>query len=705
MRTYPVFLLAIILLISVSFIKAQQNTGEKLYQEALFHIEGTGDYTKAIELLNRIVKEHADNKPLASRALLKLGISHEKLGEKEAETAYRRIIEEYSDQREVVLQARSRLLALAEQSRHFNPSGVIARQVWAPAYDISGSISPDGRRISYAHWETGDLGIYDFESRKSEIVTSEGSWGPNRFAYYSAWSRDPNLVAYSWFEPNSAQLRVISVGENSEPRIIYSSSELEYIQPFDWMPDNRAILVLIGHKDHTNEIAIIDVNNGKVRGLKSLDWRTTARMSLSPDGRYIAYDMAPDENSSQRDIYLLTTDGSRDIKLVEHPASDYAPVWSPDGSKILFASNRMGTVGLWLLEIQNGNAQGSPQLVQQDLNRLLPLGFSNDGVYYYARTTMPYQNTGDIYVAEFNPEKPEIALRVDKVSKSFEGVNSLPEWSPDGRYLAYVSQRGPLPGGWGARVLVIQDMENSTERILLPRLARFSLPLHNPPRWSHDGRLILISGADHKNRLGFYLLDVETSEVKMIFSNEKRRQQGNWASDGSEIYFLEWRKGNTSIINWKLETGEERELYNGHVHNLTISPDGRMLGFANEEEILVMPVNGEEPRIVFRVEEENCAIPREGGLAWTPDNRYIIFVSIEDGLTRVWKLDIENGNRTSIHLSDLEDRKDLFVSKIRHITLSSDGKRLAFSYGSVPSEVWVLENLLHGSNTVDEQRY
>lgn len=59
-------------------------------------------------------------------------------------------------------------------------------------------------------------------------------------------------------------------------------------------------------------------------------------MAFSPDGRYLAYDLAAGEKTSQWDIYVLAVDGSREVPAEVHPADDTLPGWTPDGSRLLF---------------------------------------------------------------------------------------------------------------------------------------------------------------------------------------------------------------------------------------------------------------------------------------------------------------------------------------------------------------------------------
>ena len=66
---------------------------------------------------------------------------------------------------------------------------------------------------------------------------------------------------------------------------------------------------------------------------------SASRMRFSPDGQWIVYDFAPEEESPERDIYLLPSDGSGGMPLVEHPVNDFVLGWAPDGKSVLFASD------------------------------------------------------------------------------------------------------------------------------------------------------------------------------------------------------------------------------------------------------------------------------------------------------------------------------------------------------------------------------
>ena len=85
------------------------------------------------------------------------------------------------------------------------------------------------------------------------------------------------------------------------------------------------------------QIALVSVGNGAAQILKTFEWPGPGGLSLSPDGRYVAYDLGGD-------VFLLAVRGTHEAALVENPANDFNPIWAPDGNRILFTSDRTGSL-------------------------------------------------------------------------------------------------------------------------------------------------------------------------------------------------------------------------------------------------------------------------------------------------------------------------------------------------------------------------
>ncbi|MGH8246613.1 MAG: hypothetical protein ACREUU_09285 [Gammaproteobacteria bacterium] len=557
------------------------------------------------------------------------------------------------------------------------------RKVWGdPATNILGAPSPDGRYLSYVDARTGDLALFDLAKGERRRLTSNSARGASgEFAYFSVISPDSRLVAYAWFNDQKFyELRTIDL-DGLKSRTLYRNEEAGFVQPCAWSPDGKEILTLFFRKDNISQVALVSASDGAVRVVKSLNWVYPKKMDFSPDGRFIVYDSFGRNGSPQRDIFVLSTDGSREISLVEHPADDLFPLWAPDG--IFFASDRAGTMDLWVIPVAEGKPQGSPKLVGRDMGRFLPMGITRSGAYYYGLRS----GTTDVYVAELDLASGKVTGKPRLASPRFRGGNSSPEWSPDGQYLAYFSRRGSENYGQESRIIVIRSLETGQERELSPKLAHLERL-----RWSPDGRFLLVSGSDRRSRGGVYRIDGQTGEVMPIVQDDDatfRGLESVWRVDGRAILYVH-ESGSTEIRLRELETNDEKPLYRpdspARIHQLALSPDGRWLAFVltprsqpQAEALLVVPSAGGSPRELFRIDGASAS-----GVEWTPDGRYVLLSRGEQNAAEVWRVPVERGQTQQLVLP---------ANWQGSARLHADGRRLAFTAGTAQSEVWVIESL------------
>lgn len=572
--------------------------------------------------------------------------------------------------------------------------GIVARQLLAgPLVDLTGSISPDGKYLTFVDWETGDLALHDLVTGQNRRLTNKGSWYDSvEFAYFSTPSPDGKQIAYAWATKDLWELRVIGL-DGSKPRtLVRNEEEFVYpLTPFEWSRDGEYLVGTFSRKDNTNRIVLISVADGSVRVLKTLDWRYPLKMSLSPDGRFIVYDFPPQENSPNRDIFLLAADGSRETPLVQHPANDLVPFWTPDASRVLFASDRTGGMALWGLSVKEGKPAGSPELLRPDVGRILPLGFTENGSFYYGL------NAGmtDVYVAELDLATGTVLSPPVPVAPRYVGSNTSPDWSLDGNFLIYQSERGLVPGEGIGSAVVIRSLATGEERELIPMLTRF-----RKPRWSPDGRSVVAVGRDARGREGLYLIEVETGKATRVVASEPGTYVDfpAWSPEGKSIWY---RGKDGKPTRHDLPTGRDTALMLKGIdptglslQDLAVSPDGQWLAVALFDQttratrLMVIAIAGGESRELLRVKAPEF-IPSYSALAWTPDGQHILFTKWKfDDLDRpsgLWRISAQGGEPRPV---------DLTMKRLGRFRVHPDGRRLAFSAGQRKVEIWVLENFL-----------
>ncbi len=589
------------------------------------------------------------------------------------------------------------------------------------------SVTPDGRYRFYAEEVSGEgehLFLRDLKTGETRRLTK----GPGETDFNEPiLSPDGRLIAYAWVTPAYAwvaedrliELRIVGI-DGSEPRVLYSNRDVPYLLVHEWSPDGKYVAATVFQKDRTSQLVLVSVADASVRVLRTQALKTLNpnwqwnRMSFSPDGRLVAYDLSPQGGWYPRDIFAIPVAGGPEIPLVQHPANDLLLDWTPGGRGVLFASDRSGHWDLWVILVSDGKPRGSPELVKPNIGPIFgalwftALGFTRDGSYYYGVEV--WEN--DLYLATLDPARNR--LQGPKKLVSHVGDRTSTEWSRDGQYLAYAWGRG---SAYDPFILGVRSAKTGKERRLrLDKLLRHGG--HGfEPRWSPDGRFIL---GDAKERdyagplmdsQGLYRIDVQTGSVTPLVRTTaicgmNCLESPVWSPDGRVIFK---RRATESIVTRDLETGEEKELYRAvspaqvrhwPTSNLAVSPDGQRLAFVWTDgklgitALMVVPTAGGEPRELVRAQEPGMiSVPD-----WMPDSHHIIYarsVAGEKGKFEFWRVSAEGGKLENLGLV-MEGLLPYGLS------VHPDGKRIAFTAGTERrTQVWVLKNFLPAPKSPD----
>jgi Tol biopolymer transport system component len=350
-----------------------------------------------------------------------------------------------------------------------------------------------------------------------------------------------------------------------------------------------------------------------------------------------------------------------------------------------------------LQPVFDGKPKGAPQLIKADLGSAWPMGFTHNGTFYYGLDS----GMNDTYMAGVDLKSNKVTEAPAPLTQRFIGSNSGPAWSADGKYLAYVSQRGPGTTSIASKdkVLAIRSLDTGRERDLLVNLAVISRP-----QWWPDGKSILVAGQDRTSRNGIYRIDAQTGEITVLVQEEGNNYRyATVSQDGSTVFYLELNVPNktSSIRAHDVQTGKETEIYTltrpKAIASLGLSTDGQ-IAFAVGDisklqqplSLKVMPATGGEAREVCQINGD-LGINR---LIWTPDSQRILFVlrhqdpakpGNTDQMFEVWQVPSAGGPPQKVGLA---------MERLRDLTIHPDGKRLAFTVGQLKPEVWVMENFI-----------
>ena len=274
-------------------------------------------------------------------------------------------------------------------------------------------------------------------------------------------SPDLKQIAYAFAGPETGygyQLRVSAAQSDAKPRLL--GAVFPYLYVRGWSADARSVFVVIIGEGNTSRIAWMSTIDGTVRTLKSFDWQAAGRPALSPDGRFIAYDVLVDPRKPEREIRILASDASAEFVVVSGSAVNSGAIWSRDGARLAFKSNRSGTLGIWSVPIRNGRDDGPPTLLKPEVGDVGLIGFTATNSLLYEQRI----GTQDIFAIDLDSPNGTLRGTPTRLAETYVGANRNPSLSPDGKSVAYLSLRTASAGN--TPNLVIRSLDNATERVI-----------------------------------------------------------------------------------------------------------------------------------------------------------------------------------------------------------------------------------------------
>jgi Tol biopolymer transport system component len=675
--------------LAVIFNVSGQVTPQEMLNKAIYQEEVNGNLDEAIKLFLEIVDKNSTNRAVTVEAFYHLGLTNEKLGNKKAKEYYEKIVNGFGDQPEFVRIARERLAVLTTSVSH---KEIVLRQVWAGnAVDLLGSVSADGEYATFTDWNFGNLAIRNLKTGENKPLTNEGTWkGPIQYALFSLISPDGKQVAYGWYNAKGIyELRLLKIGSQT-PVSLYSCVADEFPIPELWFADGKKIIFYTLHeKKKIWQLSSINITDKEVRMLKEASGASSpGNVSLSPDEKYIAYELPGPSAKNSYDIHLMSIDTKEESILIENPSNDRLLGWMPGRNELLFTSDRSNTTDIWAVNISGEKSTEIPRRILTNVGDIGPMGFTMDGSLYYGINS-------SIFESFTLPFDQNIGKLSNTPRTAFSGPIFDVSWLPDGESLICRKYADDwiLP-------LIIYNSKSGESQTLAN-----NLDIKGEPKISPDSKSVLAFGYD-KSRSedtnyegGIYSIDIKTGLPVEIKVKQKINKNGGveWDKDGKNIFYI----NDNHLIKHNIETGDEKILFTNK--NLFFGPalkrsfDGRDLLFdgladidkaakLNEGEayLLSIPESGGEIKIL-------CKAIFSGGVfkrfSLTPDGKYIYFSAVTPPQEQSILCRIPAAGGTPEIIWQSKDYK------IVGISIHPDGKNIALSTSVIHGEIRVIENL------------
>ena len=271
--------------------------------------------------------------------------------------------------------------------------------------------------------------------------------------------------------------------------------------------ETPAQIAFVSDRDGNPEISVMDADGRNQRRLTNTppaDWNP----SWSPDGTRIVFVSEREGNfaGKRSQIYVIDADGKNLRKLSRNPFAEWDPAWSPDGTRIAFTSNVDFHNHIYVMDAADGRNLrriGQHEQVGWDPS------WSPDGerIAFTSWSNLDFPGLGnwEIYVMDANGSNQQ------RLTEN-PGHESDPSWSPDGERIAFVST-----GDWRNYEISVMDADGKNQRRLTRNPAR---DWH--PSWSPDGERIAFAS----NRDGNYEI--------YVMNADGARQVRKRTKDGSD---------------------------------------------------------------------------------------------------------------------------------------------------------------------------
>jgi len=296
------------------------------------------------------------------------------------------------------------------------------------------AVSPNGEQMAFV--VRGELFVTEAETDDEQ--TTRVTDHPYRDRDVT-WLSDSTLVFASDRNGNQYDLYRLQSAD-SEASGLFESLTFEVVRLTDTPGDERNPVLSpdrskIAYQRGRGQLVVADVQEGEIQNPQQLlsGWAEPEDVAWSPDGRWLAY--SRDDLYFNEEVFILAADGSREpVNVSQHPRGDGEPVWSPDGSKLGFVSDRSsGDSDVWFAWLTEEDWERT----QRDWKELEGDDTGENG-------------DGDDEDAEADDEPMQIDL--DGIYQRLTRVTSLPgnEGSPaiskDGNTFYFVTGQGSRTG-------------------------------------------------------------------------------------------------------------------------------------------------------------------------------------------------------------------------------------------------------------------
>jgi len=562
------------------------------------------------------------------------------------------------------------ILYSKSRSENFSQVKVTHRQFTFVGNAFSPAISPDGLFIAYVRKKFGEqqkLIVQASNGSSIEIAQAERIYNP-------LWSPDGSEVLFNFVRHPASEsgtpkedtgISVVSRLGGTE-RLIDKGSHLpEYAC---WLRADGSEVVTARQAEESGfkGFRLVNKLTGETQEVRLSEYTYLVGLDCSPRAGLI---LAVTRASEKYQIRIFKRDGSAERKLIEKNEQIYSARWSPSGDSIYFLHGTGSTSEISRIAI-NGKAE--PVAIATGLETGGFFTLSADGTRLAYTREHDYSNLWQVRLQPTAKEKAE-----PRQITSGTSYYAVPSFSPDGRWIAFAL------GANEAETNIFKMQTAGGEPI---QLTYFEHANPWSPAWSPDGQRIAFV-SDQNGTLRVWTISANGGAPQPLAETNAANTNSElawWPS--REIVYQKPGMRNYLRINGSAQTAILPQESVGWVPGKPIfSPDGNKVAvYWNRQPQYGLWIISLEPYSEAFVLADDIA-----PFSWSPDGKYVYAGRQRSEIIRVQSAAPNEISSVAALPGSIVDYESA--------TVSPDGRQIIVSVAAEASDVWLMENLSHGS--------
>lgn len=454
--------------------------------------------------------------------------------------------------------------------------------------------SPDGRRLAFtSHYRTGRFAVYVANADGSGVRPLVKPAHAREESSFPAWAPDGGLIAFASTRTHleNPEIYVVRPNGTGLRRLTHTVGDAETLGDDGmptWSPDGKQI-VFTSNRTGTNALWVMRADGTLERKLYDSKRTDELDPQFSPDGRRIAFSRLALANGevwtvssdgrnarrvaaggrptwlparrplaaaagtrrelvfvrgegNRRELYTIREDGSGLRRLTNNRAGEAGPVWSPDGTRLLFTSSRDGDDEVFVMDADGRNVR------QLTRNRSLDLtpAWSPDGRQIAFASDRARRGEPEIWLMRADGTAARRLIRTAN-HPTWQDAQFSPTFSPDGRRLIFamaVAMDNP-------ELHVVGVDGRSLKRLTRTGGTYARYGDDTMPHWSRDGRIVVFVSNRDQRSSDVWVMNADATRQRPVV---RFPRTDDWnprlSADGQRLAFARYPIPDGSATIW-----------------------------------------------------------------------------------------------------------------------------------------------------------